>query len=69
MDASFENGWMVPDHDYQSHTGSTADHGPTEVIYKKGGVAGKIVATETISYDGFNRVLSRGIVWADDIYL
>jgi len=66
---SFENGWEVPGHDYQSHTGATADHGPTSVVYKKGGASGKTVATETITYNGSNGIATRTIVWSRDIYM
>ena len=65
----FENGWSVPGHDYQAHTGATSNHGPTQVVYRKGGATGKIVATETITYDGSNNVATRSIAWAKDIYL
>lgn len=67
-DPAFENGWEVPSHDYQAHTGATASRGPTQVVYKKGGASGKIVATETITYDVNNNVATRSIVWAADIY-
>lgn len=66
---AFENGWEVPGHDYQEHSGSTADHGPLSVVYKKGGVGGKVVATETITYDGFGNVATRSIVWSADIFM
>jgi len=66
---AFENGWMVPDHDYQAHTGATATAGPTQVVYKKGGASGKLVATETLTYDVDGNVLTRSIVWADDIFM
>lgn len=62
----FENGWEVPSHDYQEHNGATADHGPTSVIYKKGGAGGKEVATETITYDGNNNIATRSIEWESD---
>lgn len=67
-DPAFENGWSVPDHDYQTHTGGTDSHGPTTVVYKKGGVGGKLMATETITYDANGNVATRGIVWAPDVY-
>ena len=66
---AFENGWMVPDHDYQARTGATATTGPTQVVYKKGGASGKLVATETLTYDGDGNVLTRSIAWADDIFM
>jgi hypothetical protein len=66
---AFENGWMVPDHDYQAHSGATANHGPTQVVYRKGGASGKLVATETITYDVANNIATRSIAWADDIFM
>lgn len=66
--SSFDNGWAVPDHDYQAHSGGTSNHGPTQIIYKKGGASGKLVATEVITYDGNHNVATRSIVWASDIY-
>lgn len=68
-DPNFEKGWEVPGHDYQAYTGATADHGPTQVIYKKGGSGGKTLATETITYNGANKIATRAIVWANDIYM
>lgn len=66
----FSNGpFQIPQHDYQEHSGSTADHGPTQIIYKKGGVNGKLVATETITYDAFHYVATRHIEWANDIFI
>jgi hypothetical protein len=68
--AFFGNGsFLVPQHDYQSSSGSTNQHGPTQVIYKKGGVGGKVVATETVTYDANNYIATRGIVWADDVFI
>jgi hypothetical protein len=66
---AFENGWMVPDHDYQAHSGATASHGPLTVVYRKGGGSGKLVATETLTYDGDGNILTRSIDWADDIFM
>lgn len=66
---SFENGWEVPGHDYQEHTGATADHGPLSVVYKKGGASGKVVAVETITYDVNNNIATRAIAWDPDIFL
>ena len=66
---TFENGWEVPGHDYQAHSGATASHGPLQVVYKKGGASGKTVATETITYDVNNNVATRSIDWASDVYL
>jgi len=63
------NGFSVPDHDYQLHSGTTNDHGPTQIVYRKGGATGKIVATETVTYDANHYVATRGIVWAKDIYM
>jgi hypothetical protein len=62
-------GFSVPDHDYQIHSGTTNNHGPTQVIYKKGGATGKIVATETVTYDANNYIATRSIVWAKDIFM
>jgi hypothetical protein len=66
---SFDNGWSVPDHDYQAHSGATSNHGPTQILYKKGGASGKLVATETITYDGNHVVATRSIVWEKDVYM
>jgi hypothetical protein len=68
-DPAFENGWSVPDHDYQAHTGATATHGPTSVVYKKGGASGKLMATETLTYDGNGNVATRSIAWESDVYM
>jgi hypothetical protein len=65
----FEKGWEVPGHDYQARTGATQTQGPTQVVYRKGGATGKIVATETLTYDVDGNVLTRGIVWAKDIFM
>lgn len=55
--------FVIPIHDFQAHTGMTANHGPTQVIYYVGGSAsGKLVATETITYDSNNKIATRGIV-------
>jgi len=67
-DPGFENGWEVPGHDYQGHSGATVNHGPLQVIYKKGGASGKTVATETITYDVNNNIATRSIAWEPDIY-
>jgi hypothetical protein len=66
---AFENGWEVPGHDYQAHSGATADRGPTQVVYKKGGASGKVVATETITYDANHNIATRSIVWESDVYM
>lgn len=66
---AFENGWMVPDHDYQARTGATTTQGPTQVVYRKGGVSGKVVATETLTYDANGNVLTRSIEWSPDIFM
>ena len=64
----FGNGkFSIPEHDYQVHTGTTADHGPTQVVYKKGGAGGKVVATETITYDTNDYIATRSITWAKDV--
>jgi len=68
-DPGFENGWEVPGHDYQAHSGATTNHGPTQVVYKKGGASGKTVATETITYDGNNNIATRSIAWQPDVYM
>lgn len=47
----------------------TANHGPTQVVYKKGGASGKLVATETITYDANNQIATRSIVWDPSIYV
>jgi hypothetical protein len=66
---AFENGWMVPDHDYQARTGATTTQGPTQVVYRKGGASGKVVATETLTYDANGNVLTRSIEWSPDIFM
>ena len=68
VEPAFENNWEVPGHNYQAHSGATTTHGPTQVVYKKGGASGKVVATETITYDGNNNIATRSIVWSPDIY-
>lgn len=66
---AFENGWEVPGHDYQEHSGATANHGSTTVVYKKGGASGKVVATETITYDVNGSIATRAITWEPDVFL
>lgn len=68
-DPTFEKGWEVPGHDHQTRTGATANHGPTQVVYRKGGSGGKVVATETLTYDGDGNILTRGIEWESDVFL
>lgn len=68
-DPGFENGWEVPGHDYQVHTGANTTHGPLQVVYKKGGASGKTVATETLTYDAHGNVLTRSINWENDVYM
>lgn len=68
-DPGFENGWEVPSHDYQAHSGATASHGPTQVLYKRGGVSGQLLATETITYDGNNNVVTRSIAWEPGVFM
>lgn len=53
--------FVIPEHDYQEHTGMTANHGPTTVVYKRGGAGGAIAATETITYDSNNKIATRKI--------
>lgn len=55
--------FLIPDHDYQEHTGMTATTGPTQVLYKRGGSSGELLATETITYDGNGHIATRYIVW------
>jgi hypothetical protein len=69
LSADSGNGFSVPDHDYQLHSGTTNAHGPTQIVYRKGGAAGKIVATETITYDANNYIATRRVVWAKDIFM
>jgi len=54
--------FVIPEHDYQEHTGMTANHGPTTVVYKRGGASGAVAATETITYDSNNKIATRLIV-------
>lgn len=61
--------FLIPGHDYQEHSGMTANHGPLQVVYKKGGASGKVVATETITYDANNQIATRSIVWDPSIYV
>ena len=61
--------FLIPEHDYQEHSGMTAGHGPTSVVYKKGGASGKLVATETVTYDASNNIATRAIEWEPDTYL
>ena len=65
----FENGWEVPGHDYQAHSGATADHGPTTVVYKRGGSSGQLLATETITYDANNNIATRSIAWEPVVFI
>ena len=59
----FSPNFVVPIHDYEVHSGSTSQHGPTQILYYVGGsAAGKLVATETITYDSNNYIATRGIV-------
>lgn len=59
-----DGGFLVPDHDFEVRTGMTATHGPTLIKYYVGGSAsGRLVATETITYDANNYVSTKGIVW------
>lgn len=53
--------FVIPEHDYQEHTGMTANHGPTTVVYKRGGSGGAIAATETITYDSNHKIATRKI--------
>lgn len=53
--------FVIPEHDYQEHTGMTADHGPVTVVYKRGGASGAVAATETITYDANNKIETRFI--------
>lgn len=55
--------FVTPEHDYQAHSGMTADHGPTTIVYKRGGATGQTVATETITYDANNYIATRSISW------
>lgn len=55
--------FLIPEHDYQEHSGMTADHGPTSVVYKRGGSSGQLAATETITYDANNQIATRSITW------
>jgi len=55
--------FLIPEHDYQQHIGATADHGPTSIVYKRGGSGGAIAATETITYDANDKIATRSIVW------
>ena len=59
-----DGGFLVPDHDFEVRTGMTATHGPTQIKYYVGGSAsGRLVATETITYDSNNYIATKGIVW------
>lgn len=55
--------FLVPEHDYEEHTGMTNSHGPTTIVYKRGGSGGVIAATETLTYDSNNKIATRSIVW------
>ena len=54
--------FAIPVHDYQEHTGMTANHGPTTIVYKRGGAGGVVEATETITYESNNKIATRLIV-------
>ena len=59
-----DGGFLVPDHDFEVRSGSTATHGPTQILYYVGGSAsGRLVATETITYDSNNYIATKRIVW------
>jgi hypothetical protein len=55
--------FLVPEHDYEEHTGMTNNHGPTTIVYKRGGASGPIAATETLTYDSNNKIATRSIDW------
>jgi hypothetical protein len=55
--------FLIPDHDFQAHSGADANHGPLTVEYKRGGPTGELLATETITYDSDNNIATRHIVW------
>jgi hypothetical protein len=61
--SSVTSSFVTPEHDYQAHSGMTATHGPTQIIYKRGGATGQTVATETITYDNNDYVVTRSISW------
>lgn len=58
--------FVIPRHDYQAHTGMTSDHGPTQIVYKKGGANGTIVGTESCTYDQHGHIATRYIHWEPD---
>ena len=59
----FSPTFVVPTHDYEVHSGSTSQHGPTQILYYVGGSAsGRLVATETITYDSNNYIATRKVV-------
>ena len=53
--------FVIPEHDYQEHTGMTSTHGPTTVVYKRGGASGAVAATETITYTSTGAISTRSI--------
>ena len=55
-DAVLRDGLEIPTHDYieNTYTGSNL----TQVVFKRGGASGKIVATLTMTYDGSNNLTS-----------
>ena len=63
--------FLIPDHDYQVHSGTANNHGPTQILYYVGGnsVNKKLVATETITYDSNNFIATRRVVWENLPYL
>lgn len=63
---SFDEGFVVPEHDYQVRTGATASAGPTRVKYYRGGPApaGELLAEEVLTYDGNGNVLTRRVYTA-----
>ena len=58
-----DGGFLVPDHDFEVRTGMTATHGPTLIkCYVGGSASGRLVATETITYDANNYIATRKVV-------
>jgi hypothetical protein len=55
-DAVARDGLEIPTHDYiaNTYTGTNL----TQIVFRRGGASGKIVATLTLTYDGSDNLLT-----------
>lgn len=56
-DSVLRSGFEIPTHDFISNTYDGSNN-LTQVLYKRGGAGGKVVATLTLTYDGSNNLLT-----------